>query len=391
MMGAEVHVGQGGVDRDPCSLLALDEPLMNRLVAAMATGSRTYRAQLADVARAAGVSRSTASKILNDVPGLAVKDDTRQRVHEAARRLGYRPHVSARALAGVSARALALLVPELANPAHTEMIRGAFSEARLHGFTVLVAEDFEEQEADENFADLVAAGHVDGIIMGSARTGHPLLADLVKQRIPHVFMNRAVIGSGRNVTMDLTAASRLAVDHLVAHGHTNVGHLAGPRGVQAAEARTASFKTAVNAHHLVSAPICSAPFDERGGATAMTTLLRRYPHVTGVYVSSLRQAVGALHTLRAHNLRVPEDMSVVTYDNLPLTAYLSPPLDALAMPAYELGRAAVRALVDQIDGAAPQDIEICDGPRLVVRGSVVRPRTRSTRPKGGRSLSVAGA
>jgi DNA-binding LacI/PurR family transcriptional regulator len=337
-----------------------------------------YRAQLADVARLAQVSRSTASKILNNVPSVSVRPETRQRVRHAAATLGYRPHVTARALAGVSARALALLVPDLTNPAHSEMVRGAFSEARSLGYTVLVAEDSEQQEADENFADLVAAGHVDGIVMGSAMRAHPLLPRLAEQGIPHVFMNRAVIGSGRNVTMDLVTTSWLAVDHLVGFGHKMIGHVAGPHDVDTSHTRATAFKAAAKARGVTVSPVRSSSFDEHGGAEAAAALLNRYPGLTAIYVSSLRQAVGVVYTLHQRRLHIPTDVSVITYDDLPLAAYLYPPLDTLAMPATQLGRAAVRLLIEQIEGRPPRDLRISDAPRLVVRGSVCSPRPIAT-------------
>ena len=160
---------------------------------------RGHRAQLADVARVAEVSISTASKIINGVTNVSARPETRQRVLDAAAALGYRPHVAARALAGASAHALALLVPELTNTVYSTIIRGAFAQARVRGYTVMVAEDFDEQEADESFGKLVAAGHVDGILMASARSGHPVVEGLARQGIPHVFVNGvAVVANGRH-------------------------------------------------------------------------------------------------------------------------------------------------------------------------------------------------
>lgn len=357
----------------------------------MAAVRRDHRATLADVARLAKVSISIASKILNDVSTVSVRPETRQRVYQAAAQLSYRPHVNARALAGRSARALALLVPELTNPVYSKMIRAAFFEARTLGYTVMVAEDLEGHETDERITDLVAAGHVDGIMVASARHGHPVLEDLDRLDVPHVFVNRAVLGSNRNVTMDVAGASALAVEHLVRLGHNAIGHVAGPRNLETGRTRAVAFLAAAHAHALPCAPTSYAPsFDERGGAVATSRLLKRYPGLTAIYSSSLSQAVGVLHAIHEKGLRIPRDVSVVAYDDVPLAAYLSPPVDTIAMPLTELGQSAVRALVSQINGAQPQNVQIPTPPRLVIRDSSTAPAVRrEAGPAVGRVRAVA--
>lgn len=352
---------------------------------------RRHRATLADVAQLAEVSVSIASKVLNDVPTVSVRLQTRQRVIDAAARLGYRPHITARALAGGSAKALALLVPELTNPVYSKMIRAAFLEARTLGYTVMVAEDLEGHEADESFANLVAAGHVDGVMVASARHGHPVLEDLDQLGIPHVFVNRAVLGSNRNVTMDVAGASVLVVDHFVRLGHRAIGHVAGPRELETGRTRALAFRSAVQAHGLSTAPISYAPtFDERGGAVATSRLLKRYSELTAIYSSSLSQAVGVLHMIHELGLQIPRDISVVAYDDLPLAAYLSPPVDTIAMPLKELGQGAVRALVAQINGEQPQNVEVRIPPRLVSRSSSAAPPAGRQGQPGAGQVRVAG-
>ncbi len=133
----------------------------------MSKRSRPERARLEDVARLAQVSKSTASKILNNSPELSARTETKDLVFAAAGTLGYHPHAAARALAGAPARALALLVPELTSPIYSQMVRGAFAQAQIRGYTVLVAEDYEDQRVNERVSTLVSAGRVD---IGAFRT-----------------------------------------------------------------------------------------------------------------------------------------------------------------------------------------------------------------------------
>jgi LacI family transcriptional regulator len=330
-----------------------------------------------DVAREAGVSKATVSKVLNGRQELSVRPETRRRVHEVAQALGYRPHSGARALAGASTHALALLVPALANPTYVTIARGAYQRARELGYLSLLAEDFDGQEADESFNALVQEGRVDGLLIASARPGHPLLDALSRNPVPHVFLNRAVKGSGRNVTMDVARSSVTAVDHLHGLGHRAVGHVAGPPGITPSEDRKAAFLRRAGELGLAAAPVASGEFTEEGGAAAALELLRPAAGggepVSALYASSLAQAIGAMRAIGDLGLRIPEDVSVVGNDDLPVADYLSPPLTTVAMPLYELGTAAVDTLVAAIRGARIEDVVVPTQPRLVRRGSTARP------------------
>ena len=172
------------------------------------------RVRLVDVALACGVTKSVASRALNGDPSLTIRPATRLRILAAARELGYRPHAGARALAGARTRALALLIPDLSNPVYSRIVRGAYRRARERGYVMLLVEDTPTDGADETFADLVEEGRVDGLLIASARPDHRLLASARLDRLPHVFVNREMPGSGRNVGMDLAEASATAVRHL---------------------------------------------------------------------------------------------------------------------------------------------------------------------------------
>jgi DNA-binding LacI/PurR family transcriptional regulator len=334
-----------------------------------APGARGDRVRLIDVARRCGVTKSVVSRVLNDDPTLNVRPETRRRIRAVALELGYRAHAGARALAGAKARALALLIPDVGNPVYSRIIRGAYRRARQHGYVVLLAEDPADDEADESFADLVEAGRVDGLLIASAHPAHPLLSSPRLARIPHVFVNREVPGSGRNIGMDLAAASAAAVRHLHGLGHRRIGLVSGPGELQPAAARERGFVAEMVDLGLGTDRIVRGAFSEEGGAAAAAQLLRADPPPTAVYCSTLGQAVGALHAIRAGGLRIPEDVSVVSYDDLPLADYLEPPLTTVAMPLLELGAAAVDAVLAQLAGAPPADVAIPVPPAIVERGS----------------------
>ncbi len=327
------------------------------------------RVRLVDVARLSGVTKSAASRVLNNDPTLNVRAETRERIWEAARELGYKPHAGARALAGAQARALALLIPDLTNPVYSRIVRGAYRQARACGYVVLLAEDTDDQSADESFADLVESGRVDGLLIASARPTHTLLSSPRLSSIPHVFVNREVPGSGRNVGMDLEAASRCAVDHLHDLGHRRIGHISGPSGLEPARARADGFLSRAAALGLEHTPVECSEFSEAGGVDAADRLLRASRDVTAIYTSTLPQAVGAMHAIRKHGLRIPDDVSIIAYDDLPLADFLDPPLTTVAMPLVDLGAAAIDAVLAQLHGGDPTDVRVPTSPRVVIRQS----------------------
>lgn len=331
--------------------------------------SLASRARLSDVAEAAGVTKSVASRVLNEDPSLVVRSETRERVWAAAHELGYRPHPGARALAGHRARALALLIPDLSNPVYSRIIRGAYQRAREKGYVMLLAEDRANEETDEPFTQLVVEGRVDGLLIASARPAHPLLASPRLTQVPHVFVNREVPGSGRNVGMDMEAASGAAVRHLHDLGHRAIGHVAGPEGLEPARARAQGFADAMVAAGLDPSATERDEFSEQGGSSAADRLLTRRPDVSAIYTSILSQGIGAMHAARTLGRRIPDDLSVISYDDLPLVDYLDPPLTTIGMPLVELGAAAVDALVEQLAGKPPLDLVIPTAPRLTVRAS----------------------
>jgi DNA-binding LacI/PurR family transcriptional regulator len=279
---------------------------------------------------------------------------------------------------------MALLIPDLSNPVYTRIIRGAYQQARTHGYVVLLAEDTADHEADESYAQLVETGRVDGLLIASARPAHPLVRSPRLATVPHVFVNREVPGSGRNIGMDLRAASATAVRHLYELGHRRIGHVSGPEELEPARARERGFVDEMIALGLDSSGIERDSFSERGGADAALRLLERAPDVTALYASTLSQAIGVMHTARSLDRHIPADLSVMTYDDLPLADYLDPPLTTVAMPLVELGSAAVEALVHQLRGGLPTDVVVATPPVVVTRNSTASPakQRRRARPQG---------
>lgn len=331
----------------------------------------TRPARLTDVARAAGVHVSTASRVINGTGDLTIRPETRQRILKVAERLRYRPNAIARGLKTASAGAVGLLVPSLRNPVLSEITRGAFARAWERGYVVLLAEDRQNSTALSAYERLVGEGRIDGILIASARPDSPLMEHFGTDGVPCVFVNRRLPGSHRNVSMREEDAGRIAAEHLIALGHRRLAHLSGPEELDTAARRRTGFCEAA-AEAGLKVRVQPAPFEERGGYEAMKKLLKGRPP-TGVFVSNINQAVGAMAGVRARGLTIPGDLSLVSYDDDPVGEYLEAPLTVVAMPLHELGEAAVDSLIDQIEGETPEDVVVETAPRLVIRRSTGPP------------------
>jgi DNA-binding LacI/PurR family transcriptional regulator len=326
--------------------------------------------RLTDVARHAGVAKSIASRVLNDAR-VTVRPETRERVLEAARELGYRPNTAARALNRAQTRSVGMLIPSLSNVVYSRVVRGAVERASGLEFSILIAEDSASEE--ESIRRLVRSHLIDGVIIASVRPRHPLVPFLAEADIPHVFALRALPGSGRNVILDDEHASRVAFDHLHALGHVRIGHVAGPRELDSARRRAAGFRKRAKDVGAPPPVVSHAEFSERGGAQATRALLTRNPELTAIFTQSLPQAVGAEFTATELDYAIPQRLSLVCYDDMPLADYLHPPLTTIRVPLEALGSAAFDALLSQIDGAESQDIVVPTNPEVIVRQSTAPP------------------
>ena len=349
------------------------------------SGSR--QATLLDVARLAGVHVSTVSRVLTDSPQLNIRPATRARVEAAAAELRYRPNATARALRSASTGALGMLVPSLRNPVYSEIIRGAFERAWERDFVVVLAEDRGGGEAERAYERLVEQGRIDGLLIAGVRPDSLLPERAAGASVPFVFVNRRQPG-GHNVSMREEDAAAMAAEHLLGLGHTRVAHLAGPADIDTARRRVAGF-LAVARGRGIEPRVVHAAFDERAGHEAMLALLEAEDPPTGVFVSNINQAIGALAAVRVAGRRVPDDVSLIAYDDDPIGDFLFPPLTAIRMPLHELGAAGVDAIMARIGGRPAADVTVQTAPELVVRASTAEASPRPTPSRRARSSARA--
>jgi LacI family transcriptional regulator len=331
---------------------------------------------LHDVAREAGVHSSTASRALTGATDRPVNPVTRDRVIDAAARLGYHPNAMARSLKTASAGAIGMLVPSLRNPFWSQMMRAVVRRASERGIVVLVAEDTGDEATEQAYERLIAQARIDGLIVTSASAHSSLAQRVIASGAPCVFAGRGVAGSGRNVRLAEEPVSSLAVEHFAGLGHTVVGHVTGPvDSSDIIERRVAGFIAAA-AEHGVEARIERGSLDEAGGAEAVGRLLDAASAPTAILVTNFNQVFGAIAGIRARSLAIPRDVSVIAADDDPVFDFLEPPQTAFRRDHDELGTAAVDALLLQLSGEPAQDVELSSPPALIQRASTAPPPPR---------------
>ena len=337
-------------------------------------------ARLADVAAAAGVGPSIASRILNEDTTLSVRPETRERVSAAARALDYRPNFLARGLRSARSMTIALVVPNLAYPVNAEIIHGAHLAATTRGYASVVVDADEFFASGETFKSLLLERRVDGVLVAGAsdnETSRQLLDDLERLELPFVLVNRRVPGVEPYIVLDDATGMALAVEHLAALNHRRIGLIGGPATVDTAARRLDGFRQGMRTAGLRvdRRLIVASSYEEEGGYHAMESLLREQRPPTAITVWSLGAAIGAMAAARCHGLKLPDDLSLVAFHDAPIAAYLDPPLTTVQMALGRMGSEAVDLLLDLIGGMPVHSIVIDAPPKLVIRHSTAAPAT----------------
>ncbi|MFQ5406900.1 MAG: LacI family DNA-binding transcriptional regulator [Anaerolineales bacterium] len=336
------------------------------------------RATARDVARRAGVSRTTVSFVLNDVTGMRISPETRQRVLDAASELKYHPDVSARRLVSGRTQVIGYIECQSTGQAFAdvflpEVLRGLHEAVCDQGFHVLFEPIAPDQNSTDRYAQLIRERHVDGIVFSGPRFDNSdELLRLHDEGVPVVLQGRLPGASIPYVDVDNVGGARQAVEHLIALGHERIALITNaPLVYTAAADRRAGYAGALQRAGIPVEPALmqTGSFSAQSGAAAMRDLLALPDRPTAVFVAGDTVAIGAIQAAREAGLRVPGDIAFVGFDDVPLAEYLDPPLTTIRLPAYGLGWGAAEALVRLINGEELQTTEILFDTELIVRES----------------------
>ncbi len=329
------------------------------------------RITIRTIAEELGVHASTVSRALDLRRSGDVSDEMALRIRALAAKRGYEPNPWARSLRTRESRTLGLLIPRLTDSVLAAMFEAAEDRARDHGYQAVTVSTRDQQHVEKRLVEVLLERRVDGLILATPIVDDPLLPELERQGVRFVLLNRA---SARypSVRGDDEAGGYVATRHLLGQGHRRVAMIAGPPNVSTAHFRLSGYR---RAHDELGVPIdpelvIPSMFSPRDGVEAATHLLAMRGRPTAIFAVNDSTAIGAMAVARDLNLRIPDDLAVVGYNDTDLAPLLPVPLSSVSLPIGDMGRAAVDTLVSNL--TRPEDTPM-DGqvftPRLVARAS----------------------
>lgn len=334
------------------------------------------RATALDVAKAAGVSPTTVSFVLNHIEGMRISQETRERVLEAARTLNYHPDSSAQKMARGKTSVIGLVLRQNPEKAYADLfiqdvMQGISSVIRENGYQLLFI-PLPPEDKEKSYSKLINERHVDGLIVSGPTEDDYELAEVFSEGAKIVMMGKIIGSHIPFIDIDNQKAAETAVGHLAALGHERIAIITNaPLNFASSKDRLQGYKNVLEQNEL--------PLDDRlvilgdrtpeSGYQSMQQLLEIEPLPTAVFIASDTVALGSLNALYEKGIRVPEDMAVVGFDDIALARYVIPPLTTIHLPAYSLGLGAANMLIQQINNDFEESSEIILQTRLVIRES----------------------
>lgn len=331
------------------------------------------------VAKRANVSSATVSRVINGLPG--VRERTQSRVRQAIAELNYVPNTSARSLRIGRSRLFGLIVSDINNPFFPELIDAFESLAAEQGIEVIFTHTNYDPKRLHNCIRRLIERNVDAIAVMTSEVEEAALRQASVAGVPLVLMNqRELAGKYPDVLVDYSAGFREALVHLLSLGHREIGFIAGPQSLNSARGRKEAFRAALKSHGVRVRPewITLGTMRVEGGRAAMEELLSRRSRPTAVITSNDLMAVGALQAAHAAHLRVPRDLSIIGFDDLPIASMMHPPLSTIRLPRNQVAARAFTSLQQTLAGKPVAEVEPVQ-PHLVIRNSTAPPANRNQR------------
>lgn len=337
-----------------------------------------------DVARKAGVSAATVSRVLNN--SNLVVAETGKRIRKIARELNYIPSASARSLSIRKTEAIGLLLPDMYGDFFSEIIRGADLAARGQNYHLIVS------SSHSNTVELDAAvktlsGRVDGMIIMSPHLESSTHLTSLLQAMPVVIIGSTLIlENADHITIDNEGGAKQVVEYLLRQGHRDIAIIRGEENNQDADERLSGFRKALAENEIVLPDrfVATGNFTEQSGFDAARSLLDGPVRPTAIFCSNDSMAIGAISAIRQRGLRIPEDVSVCGFDDIPVAQFLSPSLTSVHVPIHELGLTAVYRLFERLASAPTwKPAQISVPSTLSIRNSCLKLNRMSNQSKEG--------
>ena len=328
-------------------------------------------ATIKDVARHADVSVTTVSHVVNGTRH--VSPESRERVEAAIRALGYVPSAIARSLKSNNTRTLGMLIPNSSNPYFAEIVHAVEDRCFGAGYNLILCNSNDDVERQASYLRVLAQKRVDGLVFVASGSDAVVRATLGESVTPMVFVDREVAGmsNGDLVEVNHTVGGEIASRHLLELGHPRVACISGPPGLSPSSKRRAGWKNALESAGVErrESDLARGDFTARGGFLAMQTLLRHKPRPSAVFVCNDLMAFGALAAAHAAGISVPQQLSIVGFDDIELAAFSAPPLTTVVQPKRQIGTLAAELLLERVTTGRRDNRRVILEAQLKIRGS----------------------
>jgi len=298
----------------------------------------------------AGVSTATVSRALKN-PDM-VNEKTRERIFKAIAEAGYRPNVLASSIKTGRSNSLVVLVPNLSNPFFLKIIQGIEQAAQEMGYSVLLGDTQGDAKREHEYAGMVLSNRADGLIHLDHSFPFSKNDEALALNVPMVSVCERIVSEKKYpvVELDNYSACRALANHLTSYGHRKFGVIAGQKESQIYRDRLAGIESVLKEEGIIleDGLIVGGEYSIEAGEIGARELLSHPNKPTAIFCFNDDIAIGAIHEVKKHGLRVPEDISIVGFDNIKVSAYIDPPLTTIDQPAYEMGRKAVEVVLQQI-------------------------------------------
>lgn len=351
---------------------------MSRRIRKQDTSAEGRNVTIRDIAREAGVSVATVSRAFANPD--RVREETREKIMAVSRRNHFVVNAVARSLALRRSGLIGLVIPSIYNSIYAASTQAIQSAAEAQGYTVLIGVSEFDKAREAELIGQFMARRVEGLILTGADRERAALDMIQRDRLPFIITWHQARGRGASVSFDNAAAAGAVVDYLHGIGHRRIALICGRSALNdRALARKEGFLKRMASLGLEAPPedVIECDFEFEEGRTALRTLHARRPRPTAIFSANDIVAVGALHECRTQGLRVPEDISLVGFDDLPIAQYVTPQLTTVRVPAAAMGDRAVTLLLRAIAGETVRSERL--ETELIVRGSAGAPMVRSPR------------
>ncbi len=337
------------------------------------------RTTIADVAKVAGVSKATVSRVLSGHYDY-MRDDTRTKVEEAIAKLDYRPNSIARSLTSNRTNTAAILISDVGNPFYADVIHGVEDVAFDGNYDVFLCNTKYDTERGLTFVRSLIDKRVDGIMVMSSSMSDVWLQEMRQNNVPVVIVDWEVNAPGSVVStigVDFMSGIQRAADHLVALGHRSFVHVSGPLELRTSRNRRDAFLSGLARHGIPerAVHVIEGNLQIDGGKKAVEQIMELQQAPSAVFAANDLMAIGVVAGARANGLSVPEDLSVVGLDDIWLAEQVDPPLTTVSLPRYEIGQLAMQMLFDLMDPSA--DPSPTPDHRQVASSLIIRESTTS--------------